>query len=350
MELSFSNTRPFWITLILVFFMVLLSRLDLARPALVIPQTTEQNEIWEKAKPKLNQGLIPKGLSKNSLIPTSYASSVSSAELEDLSAYLVIEPSSGEVISDKNSTAKLPVASLTKIMTAVVSLDLASTGDLFTVSQRASSVQPTSMGLIEGQKWSMEELLNSLLLTSANDAAEALKEGINEKYQGDIFIRAMNEKAKILGLKNTSFTNPQGFDDQDNFSSAEDLANLTRYALANYPLFRQIVAKDYQFYPQSWEHKQADLYNWNGLLGVYPNIQGIKIGNTEQAGNTTVVLSEREGKNILVVLLGAKGVLQRDLLAARLLDLGYASKYGLNPVNMTESQLQEKYASWKYWD
>lgn len=350
MGLTFSNTKPFWITLILVFFMVLLSRLDLARPALVIPQTTEQNEVWKKVKPKLNQGIVPTGLSKNSLIPTSYASSVSSAELEDLSAYLVIEPSSGEVISDKNSTAKLPVASLTKIMTAVVSLDLASTDELFTISQRASRVQPTSMGLIEGQKWSMEELLNSLLLTSANDAAEALKEGINEKYQGEIFIRAMNEKAKILGLKNTSFTNPQGFDDQDNFSSAEDLANLTRYALANYPLFRQIVAKDYQFYPQSWEHKQADLYNWNGLLGVYPNIQGIKIGNTEQAGNTTVVLSEREGKNILVVLLGAKGVLQRDLLAARLLDLGYASKYGLNPVNMIESQLQEKYASWKYWD
>lgn len=103
------------------------------------------------------------------------------------------------------------------------------------------------------------------------------------------------------------------------------------------------------FYPQDDNHKQADLYNWNGLLGVYPGVKGVKIGNTEDAGYATTVLAEREGKKILVVLLGAPGVLQRDLWPSMLLDIGF-EKLGLKPIGITEDQLRAKYSTWKYWN
>jgi len=160
----------------------------------------------------------------------------------------------------------------------------------------------------------------------------------------------MNEKATFLNLHDTHFTNPQGFDDNDNYSSAEDLARLTNYALTNYPLFSTIVKKDYAFLPADFHHKQFDLYNWNGLLDVYPNSEGVKIGNTPDAGYTTVVVANRDGKHILAVVLGAPDVLHRDLWAAELLDHGYTETLSLAPINVTEEQLKEKYATWHYWN
>src|SRR5690606_3687251 len=96
-------------------------------------------------------------------------------------------------------------------------------------------------------------------------------------------------------------------------------------------------------------HKQFDLYNWNGLLGVYPGASGVKIGNTGDAQKTTIVTAERNGKKLLVVVLGAPGVLERDMWAAELLDLGFEKQYGMAPINVTEEQLRAKYKTWKYW-
>jgi len=113
-------------------------------------------------------------------------------------------------------------------------------------------------------------------------------------------------------------------------------------------LFRS--KKDYELLPENKNHKQFDLYNWNGLINVYPNTQGLKIGNTNDAGNTTVVLSEREGKKVLVVLLGAPGVVERDLWASQLLDYGFEKSKGLARVNLTDQDLLNKYATWQYWN
>ncbi|MCL5784863.1 MAG: D-alanyl-D-alanine carboxypeptidase [Patescibacteria group bacterium] len=271
-----------------------------------------------------------------------------SADFNQASAYAVVDADTGQVIAGKNLNQRLPMASLTKMMTAVVVMDLASPNDQFTVSQNAANVQPTRMGVVPGQKWSRNELLNAMLLTSANDVAQVFKDNIDQKYGNGTFIKAMNIKAEVLGLKNTHFDNPQGFDADTHFSSVEDLAILANYALKNYPTFREIVTKDYQFYPATSTHKQADLYNWNGLLDVYPGVAGVKIGNTEKAGNCTVVFSERGGKRLLAVVLGAPGVLERDMWAAELLDFGFEKSAGLPPVNVTKDQLQTKYDSWKY--
>ncbi|MCR4305927.1 MAG: hypothetical protein NUV73_02485, partial [Candidatus Daviesbacteria bacterium] len=216
--------------------------------------------------------------------------------------------------------------------------------------EKAASIPPTKMGLIAGHIWGRDELLNALMLTSANDVAELLKEGVDKKYGPGVFLKAMNEKAEFLKLKNTHFDNPQGFDGRSHYSSVEDLLVLANYGLTNYPILKEMVAKDYQFYEATSTHKQADLYNWNGLLGVYPGISGIKIGNTERGGFCTIVISEREGKKLVVAVLGAPGVLQRDLWAAGLLDSGFSKLAGLKPIEITEDQLKQKYASWKYFE
>lgn len=270
--------------------------------------------------------------------------------LDSAAGYAVVDLDTGEVIAAKDGNAQLPIASITKVMTSVVALDLADANEEFAVSDHASTIIPTKLGIVPGQKMTLDELLNGLMLVSANDTAEVIREGIDAKYGEAIFIKAMNEKAKFLGLKNTSFANPQGFDDPNNYSSPEDLAILTHYALTHYPEIAEIAKKEYQFVAANQNHKQFDMYNWNGLLGVYPDAQGLKIGSTGDAGKTTIVTSTRGGKKMAAVVLGAPRIIERDLWAAQLLDLGYERTLGLKPVNITEEQLRTKYQTWKYWN
>jgi len=269
---------------------------------------------------------------------------------DEAHAFLVVDMDNGNIIAEKNANQKLPVASLTKIMTTLVALDLSSPDELFTVSESAASQIPTKIGVVAGQQMTLEELLHAVMLTSANDAAEVIREGIDRKYKTKVFVRAMNKKAELLGLKNTHFTNPQGFDAPDHFSTAEDLAILTQYALTHYPFFTQMVKKEYTYLEKNKYHKQFDLYNWNGLIGVYPDVLGVKIGNTEAAKKTTIVVAKRQGKTILVVLLGAPSILDRDLWAAELLNIGFKRTLGLESIPITEEMLREKYARWNYWN
>jgi D-alanyl-D-alanine carboxypeptidase len=268
----------------------------------------------------------------------------------DASAYIITNYDTGDIIAEKNSKKRLSIASLTKVMTAIVALDLASPHDLFTVSRTASLIIPTKIGVKPGEKLSLNELLHASLITSANDAAEVIKNGINRKYGYDIFVKAMNEKARLLGLEDSHFSNPQGFDSEDNYSTVRDLAVLSHYALTEYPEIAEIVKKDYRRLTANHDHRRFDLYNWNGLLGVYPNVFGVKIGNTRDAGTTTIVGAERENKRVLTVVLGATNVLQRDLWASELLDAGFEEISGLKPVAVTKRQLQDKYATWKFWN
>jgi len=310
-------------------------------------ETTARQNIFEsEVAPKLKKfpntySLKPKN--GFSFVPTAQAS----GEYLSANAYIAVDLDSGEILLEGNREARVSIASLTKIMTSVVVLDLVTPDSKFVVSENAASQIPTKIGVVAGEEMELSELLHAALLTSANDAVEVIKEGVDVKYGEEVFIKAMNEKAKFIGLENTSFDNPQGFDGQENYSTASDLAILSHYALTHYPLITEIVKKDYEFISANSYHKQFDLYNWNGLIGVYPNTSGIKIGSTGRAGKTTVVVSERDGKQVLAVLLGAPGILERDLWAAALLDDGFV-KLGLDPVGVTEEDLYTKYATWQY--
>jgi D-alanyl-D-alanine carboxypeptidase len=298
--------------------------------------------------PKLKQKNNDFKLKKETMIMNqAYAENIPQT-YDSAAGYALVDLDTGKVLAEKNGDKQIAIASITKIMTAVVALDLARPDEVFTVTEQAAAMPPTKLVLTPGEKMTLEELLNASLMTSANDATEEIRDGVNEKYGDEIFIKAMNEKAAILGMKHSHFTTPQGFDYANNSSSPEDLAVLSAYALKNYPLIAEIVKKDYQFLPASGNHKQLDLYNWNGLIGVYPDTVGMKIGNTTAAGYTTTVVSNRGGKKLFAVLLGAPGVLERDMWTAQLLDRGYKETLALEPSNVTEEQLQAKYATWKY--
>lgn len=347
-KISPTQIKVFIGTFIAVFIMVVLQNLGvrspLKFPKLVIP-IPKKADIMDTVRPKLQIKQTNFQLKKESgLISQTYAASAS--DYDNASAYDVVDMDTGTILIEKNGDKSVPIASLTKLMSAVVALDLASPSDQFTITDRVKNIEPTIINLTPGERISLEELLNGALITSANDAAEAIRDGVNEKYHSDVFINAMNEKASFLGLQNTHFANPQGFDDPQNYSSAEDLVKLTQYALTKYPLIADIVKKDYLDLPETNTHKEFKLTNWNGLLDIYPDTTGVKIGNTGAAGSTTIVLSNRGGKKIMAVLLGTPGILERDEWASELLDAGYQKTLGLDPVNVTADQLQAKYDSW----
>lgn len=342
----------FLVNMVLIFLMVMPQQMHLSPPAffsslssLTSPIPTKAN-VLDSLIPKLEMKENHYQLKKEgSLIPAVSAS----GDYDQALSYIVVNYETGEVLAEKNSQTPMAVASLTKIMTAITALDLADQNERFTVNDAAANVEPTKIGVIPGQSLTLNELLNAALMTSANDAVEVIKYGLKTKYSEDVIVNAMNTKVQFLNLKNTHFTNPQGFDNQNPYSSAADLVVLSHYALINYPVVDEIVKKDYQFIPANQFHKQYDLYNWNGLLDVYPGIYGIKIGNTNQAGNTMIAVSERENTKVIVVLLGAPGVLERDLWTSQLLDLGF-EKLGISPANITATQLKQKYSTWKYWN
>ncbi len=348
-QLSFSGGRlkVFLIPFLVVFIGVSMQYLGFQPLKLVLPIGNRTLDNMASVQPMLERYENTYSLKKSSgFIAQSHANE--NADYSNARAYAVVDYASGEVITQKNISQPLPMASLTKIMTAIVALDLATTGDVFTVTQEAQDQVPTHIALQKSQQMTLEELLYASLLTSANDATHVIMEGIDEKYGEGIFIRAMNAKAEFLGLENTHFVNPQGFDDQEHYSSVEDLAILSHYALKYYPVFSTIVNKPSYYLDEATSHDGVYLNNWNGLLGVYPNVSGVKIGNTGRAKKTTIVVAEREGKKMLAVLLGAPGVLERDLWTAELLDVGFSEKYNLEPVKITKEELLEKYATWKY--
>lgn len=339
-----ARIRLFLITFVSAFVLVTLQLAGMNLSQLVSPVVHSEKDVFDDLVPLLREKPRTFSLKKqNNFIKSAQAATAA----EEASAYAVIDLDTGSILASKNSEQEIPIASITKVMTAVVALDLANHDEVFTVTVNASKQIPTKIGVVPGQKFKVSELLEAILLTSANDAAEVLKDGVDAKYNDEVFIRAMNKKARILGMNSTHFQNAQGFDSPDHFSSAEDIAILTQYALTNYPLIREIVEKDYKYLSKDKNHKQFDLINWNGLIGVYPGAYGVKIGNTEAAKKTTVVAAERDGKDILVVLLGAPGLLERDGWAAELLNTGF-SKFGIKPVEITEQDLRDKYATWTY--
>lgn len=231
-----------------------------------------------------------------------------------------VETSSGEVLYEKNSHEKLPIASLVKVMTVLVSLEHKQMDDKFTVSQRASEVEPDEMILLPNEKLTLKELLYGIFLVSANDSAEVLAEGVTENRQE--FIKLMNEKAKQLGMKDTFFANPTGLDEDsgNSFSSTYDLAILTRYLIKNYPEIINISETYHIYLPASDEHQDYEMYSGINLVTTYPGVVGFKTGYTPEAGMTLITLARKNGHEVIGVLLGSES--RRDE-AKELLDYSF---------------------------
>lgn len=245
-------------------------------------------------------------------------------EITAEAAYFV-ELGSGEVLYEKNPSKKLPIASLVKIMTAIVTLENNKLGDQVLISQEAANQEPDSMLLRTGEKLSVEELLYGLFLVSANDGAEALAENLQGGKEA--FVNQMNVKASQLGMNNSLFINPTGLqeDGREQYSTAFDVAIMSRYAIKYFPYLVDITKKDHVILPKTSTHQDYDLYSGINLLTTYPGVVGFKTGFTPEAGLTLVTLAKREGYQVLGVLLRSEN---RREEARQLLDYSF-QKLGL---------------------
>lgn len=214
---------------------------------------------------------------------------------------ILIDSDTGRILYEKNSGDQVKIASLVKIMTAVVALEHKDLDQKIFISGNAASIGENSMGLTEGEVYTLEELLYGLMLNSGNDAAYAIAEGT--AGDSDTFVQWMNIKAKELGLKKTRFADPSGLDDST-FSTAKDLARLTRYALKN-PKFREIVKTVEIDIPGNDKHKYVPLYNQTNLLTTYPGVMGVKTGFTEEAGLCLVTYAANDGREVIGVVLNS---------------------------------------------
>jgi serine-type D-Ala-D-Ala carboxypeptidase (penicillin-binding protein 5/6) len=246
------------------------------------------------------------------------SSSTGVPEIHAASAVLA-DLDSGQVLFDLNRNQRRPIASITKIMTALLVVERADLTDVVTVTEGAASGQVSGisgLGLIAGERIRVDELLYALLLQSANDAAVALAEHISGSV--DAFVDDMNARAEQLGMTRTMFTSPNGLDDTG-YSSAADLVRLTRAAYRS-PGFASVVATRFHAV-ESLDAKPRIVQNRNVLLWLYPGAIGVKTGFTSPAGFCLVGAAQHGNERLVAVVLGAPSEPFSD--AATLLNFGF---------------------------
>lgn len=225
---------------------------------------------------------------------------------------ILIEAESGAVLDSVDCDKRLPMASTTKIMTALVVLERVPLTETVAVTPASTGVEGSSMYLAPGERLTVEQLLYGLMLSSGNDAASAL--AIHVAGGEREFAALMNERARSLGLSDTHFVNPSGLPDDDHYTTARELAVITAAALQN-PDFRRIVSM------KSVTLAGRTLTNHNKLLKLYDGAIGVKTGFTKKAGRCLVSAAERDGVTLICVTLN-DGDDWNDHIAA--LELGFS--------------------------
>jgi D-alanyl-D-alanine carboxypeptidase (penicillin-binding protein 5/6) len=232
-------------------------------------------------------------------------------------AAVLMDAGSGQVLYSHNPDLEWPPASTTKIMTALVALERASRNARIEISPQVARFREGSVvGLPQGARIPLHDLLYALLLPSGNDVALAIAEGVAGTVPA--FVAQMNAEARRLGAAHTHFTSPHGLYDPDHYSTAYDLAVITRAAMQR-PDFREIVhTRRWTFVPPGGHARR--LTNHNRLLSRYPGADGVKTGYVHQSGQTLVASATHDGWRLIAVLLHSRDE-WRD--AARLLDYGF---------------------------
>lgn len=217
-------------------------------------------------------------------------------------ACIMIEAVTGNVIYEKNSHDRLPMASTTKIMTTILSLESGDLDTQFTVDSNAIKVEGSSMGLLEGDIVTKRALCYGMMLPSGNDSANATAIKLGGSFEN--FAKMMNDKAIQIGMNDTLFVTPSGLDEGGHCSTAYDMALLTRYALKN-PDFREICGTYTAQVNFGNPPYDRWLKNSNKLLNMYDGVIGVKTGFTDDAGRCLVSACERDGVTLIVVTLNA---------------------------------------------
>ncbi len=241
-----------------------------------------------------------------SLLPFSSvaALSASAAEPPTLSAECAVlyDAANRRILCEKNAEKRHPMASTTKIMTALVALEALPLDTVITVPREATGVEGSSVYLREGERYTLEALLYALLLQSANDAAEVIAYAVS----GGIlpFAERMNERAAALGLNDTHFENPHGLDGDGHYTTAAELAAIAAEALENPDFLKIVSTRRYVFTSTDGENPRT-LINHNKMLVLYDGAVGVKTGYTKKCGRCLVTAAQRDGLLLVSVTLDA---------------------------------------------
>lgn len=236
-------------------------------------------------------------------------------------SWVLFDESTDWLIAVHDPDVQRPLASTTKMMTALVAADRSTFDELVTVSTSAAEAGEAEIGLVAGEVVKMGDLVSAILVRSANDAAEAIAEHVAGSVEG--FAELMNQKAADLGLTNSHFVNPHGLDTPDHYSSAADLLQIARAVLANPQLAAMVRSTSLDF-PPAPDGTLRGGPTTNSLLESYEGAIGVKTGFTLQASLVLVAAAERNGRRLLAVVMGSEGAGGHFADAAGLLDYGFA--------------------------
>ncbi len=251
---------------------------------------------------------------------------------------ILMEAGTGRVLFEQNADEAFPPASVTKVMTLLLVMEAIEDGklkldDTVRTSEKAASMGGSQIFLEEGEEMCVEDMLKSVIIASANDAACALAEHISGSEEA--FVKKMNERAQELGMKNTSFENTNGLDDsvEKHLTSARDIAIMSRELIKHKKILE---------YSSIWMDTvrggMFGLTNTNRLVRFYRGCTGLKTGSTSKAGFCVSATAERDGVSLIAVIMGAESGDKRNAMAARLLDYGFANYgvYTYTPENIND--------------
>lgn len=249
----------------------------------------------------------------------------------DAKSAVLMDVNTGKVLYALKENERLSPASITKVMSLILVMEAVESGkmklsDKITASKNAVSFGGSQIWLEEGEQMSVDDMVKAVTVASANDACTALGEAVSGSSEG--FVAAMNAKAKQLGLKNTSFENCTGLDDEvkHHYSSAYDIAVMSK------ELMRYDLIKKYStIWMDSLRGGKTELVNTNRLVRFYQGCIGLKTGTTTKAGFCVSAVAEREGTTLCAVILGAKNSDERFNSAAKLLDYGFSNYESVSP-------------------
>lgn len=251
---------------------------------------------------------------------------------ENARSAILIDADTGTVIYEKHSHEKLPPASITKIMTMLLTMEAIDEGrlkltDKVTTSEHASSMGGSQIFLEVGEEMTVDDLLKGVAMASGNDASVALAEKIAGSEQG--FIKLMNERAQELGLKDTHFANCNGLPVADHYSSAHDIAMMSRELLKHEGVTR--YTGSYQDYLRKDSPKPFWLVNTNKLVRFYSGADGLKTGYTSEAKFCLAATAKRDGMRLIAVVLGEPNTKTRNSEVSAMFDYAF-SQYALQPI------------------
>lgn len=224
---------------------------------------------------------------------------------QDVDSLIIKDLNNGRLIHSKEPNRRVSPASLTKILTAIIAIESGRMNEVVTITKQATKVERSKAFLREGEKFYLRDLVHSALISSANDSAYAIGIFLGN---GDMknFTAKMNAKAKKIGMKNSHFTNPAGFDINDHYSTARDLLILSEYAIKNQTFNRIVKKNSYAFRALNKNRRIYRASNHNKLLKTNPYAVGIKTGYTSKAGPCLIARAKKGKEDLMIVMLNSK--------------------------------------------